>query len=71
MSPAGRSSLAGVENSPPEKSLEDAPSLEQTYIESGLSREDAAFLASFPDTLRTKCIRKVSICLHLISSHLA
>lgn len=59
-------SQTGVEGSSPEKSLEAAPSLEQTYMESGLSPEDAVFLASFPDDMRTKCIRKVSKPLLLI-----
>lgn len=68
MSSKNPSNVTGVDNSPPEKILEDAPSLEQTYMESGLSREDAAFLASFPDNLRTKCIRKVNTFLHLIYS---
>ncbi|OJJ07628.1 hypothetical protein ASPVEDRAFT_142077 [Aspergillus versicolor CBS 583.65] len=59
MSSKNPSNLTRVDNCPPEKILEDAASLEQTYMESGLSREDAAFLASFPDNLRTKCIRKI------------
>ncbi|KAL4779417.1 major facilitator superfamily domain-containing protein [Aspergillus varians] len=49
----------GLEGSSPEKGLEAASSLEQTYLEAGLSPEDAFFLASFPDERRTKCIRKI------------
>lgn len=60
MSSAKLSSQTGVDGSSPEKNVEAAPSLEQTYMEGGLGREDAVFLASFPEDMRTKCIRKVS-----------
>ena len=52
--------LNEVESFSPEKNLEAAPSLEQTYMEAGLSREDASFLADFSDERRKKCVRKVS-----------
>ncbi|KAJ5409435.1 uncharacterized protein N7487_003794 [Penicillium crustosum] len=42
----------------PEKNLEAGPSLE-TYMESGLSRDDAYFLANFTDEKRNKCVRKI------------
>lgn len=48
-----------VEDASNEKSLEAAPSLEESYMESGLSREDAVFLSTFSDERRTKCVRKV------------
>jgi hypothetical protein len=48
-----------VEDASNEKSLEAAPDLEEIYMESGLSREDAVFLATFSDERRTKCVRKV------------
>ncbi|KAJ6184196.1 hypothetical protein N7519_005497 [Penicillium mononematosum] len=53
------SSVIHVEDAFPEKCLEAAPSLEQTYMESGLSRDDAHFLANFPEEKRNKCIRKI------------
>ena len=58
------SSVHYVEDAPPEKFLEAAPSLEQTYMESGLNQDDAYFLANFPDEKKKKCVRKVG--LHLI-----
>lgn len=54
------SSVLYVEDASPEKCLEAAPSLEQVYMESGLSQDDAYFLANFSDAKRKKCIRKVS-----------
>lgn len=57
-----------VEDASNEKSLEAAPSLEESYMESGLSREDATFLANFSDERRKKCVRKVSKCCCLMSS---
>lgn len=59
MSPAKPASPVEVEDASKEKSLEAAPSLEESYVESGLSREDALFLASFSDERRKKCVRKV------------
>lgn len=53
------SSVLYVEDAPPEKCLEAAPSLEQVYLESGLNEDDAHFLANFPDEKRKKCVRKV------------
>lgn len=53
------SSVIHVEDASPEKNLEAGPSLE-TYMESGLSRDDAYFLANFTDEKRNKCVRKVS-----------
>lgn len=65
MSATKRSSLIDVESSPPEKSLDVTPSLEQSYIESGLSPDDAYFLANVSEEIRKKCIRKVSTnCFH-------
>lgn len=58
------SSVIHVEDASSEKTLEAAPSLEQTYIESGLSRDDAYILANFPDAKRKKCVRKVSEALY-------
>jgi hypothetical protein len=60
------SSIIHVEDAFPEKGLEAAPSLEQTYMESELSRDDAYFLANFPEEKRNKCIRKVSWIMCLI-----
>jgi hypothetical protein len=60
MSVFKRSSVVHMEHASAEKHLEDAPSLEQTYMESGLSRDDAYFLASFTEEQRRKCVRKVS-----------
>lgn len=51
-----------VEDASNEKNLEAVPSLEESYMESGLSREDALFLANFSDERRKKCVRKVSKC---------
>ncbi|BCS29278.1 uncharacterized protein APUU_70848A [Aspergillus puulaauensis] len=59
MSPAKPASPIEVEDASKEKSLEAAPSLEESYMESGLSREDALFLASFSDERRKKCVRKI------------
>ncbi|OJJ55945.1 hypothetical protein ASPSYDRAFT_80621 [Aspergillus sydowii CBS 593.65] len=53
------SSVHYVEDAPPEKCLEAAPSLEQTYMESGLNQDDAYFLANFPDEKKKKCVRKI------------
>lgn len=59
------SSIIHVEDGSPEKSLETTPSLEEQYMESGLNRDDAHFLANFPEKKRNKCVRKVipTICL--------
>ncbi|KAL4883377.1 major facilitator superfamily domain-containing protein [Aspergillus karnatakaensis] len=43
----------------PEKRLEAAPGLEQTYLEAGLSPDDAAFLAGFSEEQRRACVRKI------------
>lgn len=59
MSTSKPSSVIHVEDTSPEKNLEAASTLE-TYIESGLSRDDAYFLANFTDEKRNKCVRKVS-----------
>ncbi|CAG8903779.1 unnamed protein product [Penicillium egyptiacum] len=53
------SSVIHVEDVFPEKSLEAAPSLEHTYMDSGLSRDDAYFLANFSNEKRNKCIWKI------------
>lgn len=66
MPPADPVSQTCLDDSSPEKSLEAAPRLEQTYMESGLSREDAVFLASFPEDMRKRCIRKVNKSPHSI-----
>lgn len=65
MSTSKPSSVIHVEDTSPEKNLEAASSLE-TYMESGLSRDDAYFLASFTDEKRKKCVRKVSHTMCLI-----
>lgn len=54
------SSVRELENPVDEKNLEAATSLEQTYLEAGLSPDDAHFLANFSDEKRKKCVRKVS-----------
>ncbi|CEL10180.1 hypothetical protein ASPCAL13305 [Aspergillus calidoustus] len=59
MSVFKRSSVVHMEHASAEKHLEDAPSLEQTYMESGLSRDDAYFLANFSEEQRRKCVRKI------------
>ncbi|KAL5342017.1 major facilitator superfamily domain-containing protein [Aspergillus crustosus] len=48
-----------IEYASAEKHLEAAPSLEQTYMESGLSRDDAYFLANFSEESRRKCVSKI------------
>ncbi|KAL4933251.1 major facilitator superfamily domain-containing protein [Aspergillus undulatus] len=59
MSNPKRSSVISMEDGSSEKHLETVPSLEQRYIESGLSRDDACFLANFPDERRRQCVRKI------------
>ncbi|KAL3457531.1 major facilitator superfamily domain-containing protein [Aspergillus heterothallicus] len=59
MSPFKRSSAVHVENASPEKNLEAAPTIEQTYMQSGLSADDAYFLANFSEERRRKCVRKI------------
>ncbi|KAL1954553.1 hypothetical protein VTO42DRAFT_1064 [Malbranchea cinnamomea] len=61
MSPSKPSSIGEVKNPAEEKHLELAPSPEQTYIEAGLSPEDASFLANFSDERRKKCVRKIDL----------
>ncbi|KAF9883893.1 hypothetical protein FE257_002687 [Aspergillus nanangensis] len=48
-----------MESSSLQKGLEVVSSLEQKYIESGLSSDDAYFLANISDEMRRKCVRKV------------
>jgi hypothetical protein len=48
-----------------EKHVEAASSVEEEYLQAGLSPDDAYFLANFSHERRTKCIRKVCISLHL------
>ena len=63
MSGSKPSSVRELDNPVDEKHLETAPSLEQTYLEAGLSPDDAYFLANFSQERIKKCVRKVKFTL--------